>query len=62
MAVTPPLALRKPIDVRESPILAIVILLSRITPHVKVVPEKSVSIDASTNHKNYIDRRLLDRR
>ena len=48
MAVTPPLALRKPMDVRESPILAIVHLFSLITAHVNVVPENSVSIDAST--------------
>lgn len=43
----PPAELRNPIDVRESPILHKVHLLLRMIAQVKVVPEKSVSIEAS---------------
>lgn len=45
--MTPPLLLRKPRDVRESPMLQSVQLLFLIIAHVKVVPEKSVSMDDS---------------
>ena len=43
-AVIPPDAFLYPNDARESPMLAIVQLLSRITTQLNVVPEKSVSI------------------
>ena len=44
-------------EVRESPMLHNVILFSRMTAHVNVVPEKSVSIDGSkTNTRKYIIR------
>mmetsp|Transcript_21663 Transcript_21663/g.48248 ORF Transcript_21663/g.48248 Transcript_21663/m.48248 type:complete len:219 (-) Transcript_21663:362-1018(-) len=46
-AVTPPVALRKAIEVRLSPMLHRVQWLSRMTAQVKVVPEKSVSTEAS---------------
>ena len=45
--VAPVVGLRYARDVRESPTLAMTHLLSRITAHVKVVPEKSVSMDVS---------------
>lgn len=41
-------------DVRESPTLQSIHLLSRITAHVNVVPEKSVSIDDSVFKKEMI--------
>ena len=43
-AVIPPDAFLYPSDARESPTLAIVQLLSRITTQLNVVPEKSVSM------------------
>lgn len=46
-AVTPPDSFLYANDVLESPTLAKTHLLSRMTAHVKVVPEKSVSMDAS---------------
>lgn len=45
-----PSGARYPIEVRESPMLAVRIELPRMTARVKVVPEKSVSIDDSTSH------------
>jgi hypothetical protein len=46
-AVIPPWALRYPSEVRESPMLAMMQLLSLIIAHVNVVPEKSVSTEDS---------------
>mmetsp|Transcript_11318 Transcript_11318/g.18431 ORF Transcript_11318/g.18431 Transcript_11318/m.18431 type:complete len:247 (-) Transcript_11318:398-1138(-) len=47
MPVIPPAALRYPIVLRESPMLPVVMVFPRITAHVKVVPEKSVSMEGS---------------
>lgn len=52
----PPWAFRYPRDVRESPIFAMIQLLSLIIAHVKVVPEKSVSTVDSGDRKDDSNR------
>lgn len=52
----PPWAFRYPRDVRESPIFAMIQLLSLIIAHVKVVPEKSVSTVDSGDRKDDSDQ------
>lgn len=59
-AVIPPWALRYPSEVRESPMLAMMQLLSLIIAHVNVVPEKSVSTEDSVqfNVSTLLDNRV----